>query len=976
MFSVGDGNDELRDSGGAHFLQFGPGVDPAALILNYTATSDSRFRLAYGHADSLVAKGAFSSYFIQGVTVGGVEAALVHRSDLTDGVFRDTRVDDVFEPGTGNDIIHAGGWGDDAFRFFSNDGADTIAVARAYQPDILGEIRFAADVDPAALSIEFTQADALVGYGDGDSVYLDLEYRNSLRDNAISRFTLVSEADPEWLPLIRAEGAYGNYYGSFGADHIIGGDYIDTILPGYGDDIIEAGGGDDRIILNEAYMYAAAPGTGHKQVSGGQGDDTVLVRLHQGEAFHYQRGDGHDLIQFDWSYQVRSPYRLILDVAQDTVTFVPSGQDTLVFGEGISLADLRFIRTGDSLNVLMLDGSGSIRMNEFFHAYDVDPSAWTGRVSDLYGADYFAVDSLLHPAVLTVMPKTPIAGLVFADGTNFDMVSVLGASLEISEATLLGTEGADLLQGGEGDDVIEALGGDDDIEDFGGTNRIAAGAGADRILVGSDNIIDPGHGDDFLDIASGSNTIRFGPGSGNDLALFDVAAAAVVLAIAEGVTAADIEVSLAFTEWGDVPVVSLAGSSDSFTLAGLQYDPALDARTADTEGRAVELHFADGTVVSGAELQQLARGTPGEVLTGGRRKDVLVGTGGDDTLQGGKGRDTMMAAAGDDLLIGGAGHDILSGEAGNDRYLFAPGDGRDLIRNADAALYHAKKNGGNDLSFYEPKMSEASVDRLMTKSRLKRSFERDELLVHYQPKYNLQTGEVFGAEALVRWELPDRGLILPSDFIPIAEETSLIIEIGEWVLDKVCEDFRIWQKTVSSPGRVSVNLSLKQLRQLNFIKRIRSILRGHEVSPTSLELEITETTLMENPARTIKLLDQLYGLGLHLAIDDFGTGYSSLSALQQFPISTLKIDRSFVRDIATNPDDATIVDTIIQMGRNLNMDVVAEGVEEEEQLDFLQERGCNYAQGLLFGDPMSADNYLELLLAQADGTDSFRALFA
>jgi diguanylate cyclase (GGDEF)-like protein/PAS domain S-box-containing protein len=300
----------------------------------------------------------------------------------------------------------------------------------------------------------------------------------------------------------------------------------------------------------------------------------------------------------------------------------------------------------------------------------------------------------------------------------------------------------------------------------------------------------------------------------------------------------------------------------------------------------------------------------------------------------------------------------------------------DLIRNADAALYHAKKNGGNDLSFYEPKMSEASVDRLMTKSRLKRSFERDELLVHYQPKYNLQTGEVFGAEALVRWELPDRGLILPSDFIPIAEETSLIIEIGEWVLDKVCEDFRIWQKTVSSPGRVSVNLSLKQLRQLNFIKRIRSILRGHEVSPTSLELEITETTLMENPARTIKLLDQLYGLGLHLAIDDFGTGYSSLSALQQFPISTLKIDRSFVRHIATNPDDATIVDTIIQMGRNLNMDVVAEGVEEEEQLDFLQERGCNYAQGLLFGDPMSADNYLELLLAQADGTDSFRALFA
>ena len=300
----------------------------------------------------------------------------------------------------------------------------------------------------------------------------------------------------------------------------------------------------------------------------------------------------------------------------------------------------------------------------------------------------------------------------------------------------------------------------------------------------------------------------------------------------------------------------------------------------------------------------------------------------------------------------------------------------DLIRNADAALYHAKKSGGNVSSYYEPTMNEAAVERLMTKSKLKRSFERDELLVHYQPKYNLETGEVFGAEALVRWELPERGMILPSDFIPIAEETNLIIEIGEWVLDKVCEDFRFWQRSVSSPGRVSVNLSLKQLRQPNFTRRISSILRSYEVSPTSLELEITETTLMENPERTIKLLDQLYALGLHLAIDDFGTGYSSLSALQQFPISTLKIDKSFVRHVSTNPDDATIVSTIIQMGRNLNMDVVAEGVESEDQLAFLQRLGCTYVQGLLFGDPMSSDRYLELLLAQAEGTDTHRALFA
>ena len=300
----------------------------------------------------------------------------------------------------------------------------------------------------------------------------------------------------------------------------------------------------------------------------------------------------------------------------------------------------------------------------------------------------------------------------------------------------------------------------------------------------------------------------------------------------------------------------------------------------------------------------------------------------------------------------------------------------DLTRNADAAMYHSKKSGGNMHSYYEPRMNDAAVDRLMTKSKLKRAFERDELLVHYQPKYNLETGEVFGAEALVRWEMPDRGLILPSDFIPIAEESSLIIEIGEWVLDKVCEDFRYWQRSVSSPGRVSVNLSLKQLRQKNFTSRISSILRSYEVSPTSLELEITETTLMEDPDRTIKLLDQLYALGLHLAIDDFGTGYSSLSALQQFPISTLKIDKSFVKDVASNPDDATLVSTIVQMGQNLHMDVVAEGVETEDQLRFLNTLGCTYVQGMLFGEPMSSDNYLELLLAQADGTDRYRALFA
>ena len=300
----------------------------------------------------------------------------------------------------------------------------------------------------------------------------------------------------------------------------------------------------------------------------------------------------------------------------------------------------------------------------------------------------------------------------------------------------------------------------------------------------------------------------------------------------------------------------------------------------------------------------------------------------------------------------------------------------DLIRNADAALYHAKKRGGNVSAYYKPEMNHTAVERLMTKSKLKRAFERDELLVRYHPRYNIETGEVVGAEALVRWDLPERGIILPADFIPLAEETNLIVEIGEWVLDRVCADFRYWQESITSPGRVSVNLSLKQLRQSNFINRISGILRSYELSPTSLELEITETTLMENPVRTVKILDELYSLGLHLAIDDFGTGYSSLSALQQFPISTLKIDKSFVRDVAVNPDDATIVGTIINMGQSLNMEVVAEGVESEDQLGFLQNLGCAFVQGMLFGEPMSSEEYLKLVLSQAEGTDKYRALFA
>jgi diguanylate cyclase (GGDEF)-like protein len=291
----------------------------------------------------------------------------------------------------------------------------------------------------------------------------------------------------------------------------------------------------------------------------------------------------------------------------------------------------------------------------------------------------------------------------------------------------------------------------------------------------------------------------------------------------------------------------------------------------------------------------------------------------------------------------------------------------DLIRNADAAMYHAKRAGRNCHVFYAPEMNAVAVERLLLKSKLRRALDRDEFVLRYQPKVDLASGLVVGAEALLRWRLPGHGEIAPSQFIPLAEESRLILDIGAWVLNQVCSDYAEWQKRVADPGLVAINLSLKELSQASFIPRCRSVFERHGVSPSRVELEITETTLMIDAERTLPLLDELRAMGVHLSIDDFGTGYSSLSALQQFPIGTLKIDQSFVRNAATDPDDATIVRTIIEMGRSLRLQVLAEGIETEEQRQFLLHSDCHYGQGRLFGEPMTAVAFLETILRQATG---------
>ena len=298
----------------------------------------------------------------------------------------------------------------------------------------------------------------------------------------------------------------------------------------------------------------------------------------------------------------------------------------------------------------------------------------------------------------------------------------------------------------------------------------------------------------------------------------------------------------------------------------------------------------------------------------------------------------------------------------------------DLIRNADAAMYYSKQNGGNTYAFYSPEMNAAAVERLMLKSKLRRAVERDEFVVRYQPKIDLRDGRVVGAEALLRWRLPGHGDIPPAQFIPIAEENNLISAIGEWVLERVCMDFRALRRHIADPGRISLNLSLKQLKQASFILNCRSVFERHQVPTRNFELEITETTLMADPRRTVQMLNQLHDMGLHLSIDDFGTGYSSLSALQQFPIGTLKIDQSFVRDAADDPADAVLVRTIIDMGHSLGMEVVAEGVESVRQLEFLCNSRCNLAQGQLFGEARSIDELLQLLLTQQGGRAAFANL--
>jgi diguanylate cyclase (GGDEF)-like protein len=293
-----------------------------------------------------------------------------------------------------------------------------------------------------------------------------------------------------------------------------------------------------------------------------------------------------------------------------------------------------------------------------------------------------------------------------------------------------------------------------------------------------------------------------------------------------------------------------------------------------------------------------------------------------------------------------------------------PDDGENaetLLQHADAAMYHAKKSGRNAYQFFAPAMNAFARERLQLENGLRRALARQEFVLHYQPKVDVRTGGVDSAEALIRWRHPTRGLTMPMDFIPLAEESGLIIPIGEWVLREACRQAYAWQAAGLRPLRVAVNLSAQQFKQKNLVDVVYSTLNAARLEPRYLELELTESAVMDDPERSIGILRQLSDLGVRISVDDFGTGYSSLSYLRRLPLDKLKIDSAFIRELATSSDDAAIVRAIISLAHSLHLKVIAEGVETPDQLVFLRDLGCDQYQGYHYSAPVPNNVFVAML---------------
>ena len=321
----------------------------------------------------------------------------------------------------------------------------------------------------------------------------------------------------------------------------------------------------------------------------------------------------------------------------------------------------------------------------------------------------------------------------------------------------------------------------------------------------------------------------------------------------------------------------------------------------------------------------------------------------------------LLASLDDPLVVGG--HELKMGAAIG--ISIFPEDGNDaetLLRLADIAMYRAKQTGPDNFAFFREDMNVRAIDRLNLETGLRRAIERNELILFFQPKVNIESGGIIGAEALVRWRHPERGMVPPGEFIPIAEETGLITQIGSWVLETACRQARQWQDAGFAPIQIAVNLTARDFSS-SLPARVAQLLQEYAIGAEWLELEITEGMLMKNTETVIGMMDELAVLGTALSLDDFGTGYSSLSYLKRFPIDTLKIDRSFVINIPEDANDCAIAGAIISMAKQLKLNVIAEGVESHEQLEFLRSRGCDEIQGYLFSPPAPAEKFIAMVRA-------------
>ncbi|KAA1189459.1 calcium-binding protein [Pseudohalioglobus sediminis] len=681
-FARGDGRDVIADAQGAHHIAFDASVNPEEIVLHREGASDDRFRIEYANGDWIRSAGAVASDRIAEITVDGAPVSLLQRSDLANGVFYGTHLNDVFETGPGDDLIHLDARGSDVIRVGASDGLDVVILDEGYYPEFIGEVRLD-DVD--SLEVSFSGIDAQLTYDGGElSLQAEKHFSEAARDNALQRVTLRSGADSTWTPTITASGP-GWLHGSFGSDHLIGSDDFDVVTPGYGNDLIETGAGNDSIFLNDVYFRGDGEGIGSKTVLAGAGDDYIETPLYQGLKLVYVLGDGSDHVLYDWSYGERHPYQFSLGANGDSPQFTPHGQDSLEFGPGITLDDLVFARNGNKLHLALMDEPGDIRFDNFLNVYDpADVTERSGLLDPFAGEDGPGYQ-LSNEDIATLFPRTPIAELVFADGSRSPLAPLLDERMQKNVDIVAGTPLADTLEFSVGGHLVLAYAGDDQISASGGRNTIYAGSGNDTIEVAGQSFVDAGAGNDWVDLHGGELLFQFGPDSGADVLSYLVDASATVQ-MSASVTPEALTVTRSAGEHGESVRIDIADSDASLELVTLKYNESTNGYFSDWQATSAQVEFVNGDRLAGHQLLALIED---DDVGGGDDDDWEEEGDGAVEIVGTDGKDVLVGTPGDDYFIGGPGNDKLSGEAGDDVFLvegssegfdiFIGGEGWDAI---------------------------------------------------------------------------------------------------------------------------------------------------------------------------------------------------------------------------------------------------------------------------------------------------------